>query len=92
MFNARALGFKQSALKGITRNKGFMVILPAIVVIQILIVQFGKTMFRTQPISVKDWIIIALTTSLVLWGGEIFRLYRSTVDKSVDLPDESPFS
>jgi Ca2+-transporting ATPase len=92
MFNARALGFKQSALKGITRNKGFMVILPAIVVIQILIVQFGKTMFRTQPISLKDWIIIALTTSLVLWGGELFRLYRSAADKSVDLPDESPFS
>jgi Ca2+-transporting ATPase len=91
MFNARALGFRHSALKGIADNKGFMIIMPAILVVQVLIVQFGRAMFRTEPLTLKDWIIILVSTSVVLWAGEIFRFYLGKVDKTADIPDKDPF-
>lgn len=91
MFNARALGFRHSALKGIMGNHGFMVILPAIVVIQYLIVQFGRTMFRTQALALKDWVAIILGTSVVLFVGELYRFYLGSVEKADEIPDECPF-
>ena len=43
---------------------------------QYLIVQFGGEVFRTVPLSWKDWGIIVGLTSLVLWIGEILRLMK----------------
>jgi Ca2+-transporting ATPase len=74
LFNARCLGLVQSAFKGMFENKGFVVIATAILVGQILIVQFGGKFFRTVPLSLNDWLIIIGSTSLVLWIGEIWRL------------------
>jgi Ca2+-transporting ATPase len=68
-----------------------MIIMPAILVVQVLIVQFGRAMFRTEPLALKDWIIILLSTSVVLWAGEIFRFYLGKVDKTADIPDKDPF-
>lgn len=91
MFNARALGFRHSALKGLTGNRGFIFILPAIVIIQVLIVQFGKVMFRTQALSLGDWMMIIVGTSVVLWIGEAYRYYLGSTEKISELPDECPF-
>jgi Ca2+-transporting ATPase len=91
MFNARALGFRHSALKGLTGNHGFMVILPAIIVIQFLIVQFGRTMFRTQALAMNDWLLIIVATSIVLWAGEAYRMYLGIREKSAEIPDRCPF-
>jgi Ca2+-transporting ATPase len=91
MFNARALGFTHSAFKGITTNSGFMVILPAIIVIQFLIVQFGKTMFRTQPLLLSDWFYIIAGTSVVLWAGELYRFLQGKKQREIDIPDVCPF-
>lgn len=91
MFNARALGFTHSAFKGITTNSGFMVILPAIIVIQFLIVQFGKTMFRTQPLLLSDWFYIIVGTSVVLWAGELYRFLQGKKQREIDIPDVCPF-
>ncbi|WP_302022793.1 cation transporting ATPase C-terminal domain-containing protein, partial [uncultured Muribaculum sp.] len=43
---------------------------------QILIVTFGGEMFNVTPLKVVDWVIIIVVTSLVLWVGELFRLFK----------------
>lgn len=75
LFNARCLGLTQSAFKGLWQNKGFVAIAFAIFFGQILIIQYGGTVFRTVPLSLSDWLIIIGSTSIVLWVGEIWRLY-----------------
>ena len=92
MFNARALGFKHSSLKSIWENHGFMVILPTIVLIQFLIVQFGGFMFRTTPLTFSDWLICILATSIVLWAGEIYRFFKGMdAVGGKEAADQNPF-
>lgn len=90
MFNARALGFNHSVFRRLSENKGFMVILPAIVIIQFLIVQYGETMFRTSPLPLLTWLAIIVATSPVLWVGEICRWLQSTPAHD-EIADVSPF-
>ncbi len=78
LFNARCLGLSHSAFQGLSENKGFLLIASAIFIGQILIVQFGGSVFRTVPLTLKDWIIITLATSTVLWVGELARFVRRT--------------
>lgn len=75
MFNARAFATGRSAfhLKGC---KGFGVIALLIFVGQIIIVQCGGRMFNVSPLSLSDWLIIVTSTSVVLWIGELFRLFN----------------
>ena len=76
MFNARCLGSNRSAFTGLIHNRGFMAIATIILVGQILIVQFGGSVFRTVPLSLTDWITITALTSVVLWLGELGRLWK----------------
>lgn len=76
MFNARRLGSTQSALTGLASNPGFLWIAIAIFVGQIVITQFGGEIFRTTPLSLEEWIVIAGSTSLVLVIGELSRFTR----------------
>lgn len=73
MFNARAFETGRSALhfKGCG---GFCLIALIIFVGQILIVTFGGDFFSVEPLRLSDWITIILSTSLVLWIGELLRL------------------
>ena len=75
MFNARAFATGRSAfhLKGC---KGFGGIALLIFVGQIIIVQCGGKMFNVTPLSLSDWLIIVTSTSVVLWIGELFRLFN----------------
>ncbi|MGF1935053.1 MAG: calcium-translocating P-type ATPase, PMCA-type [Nostoc sp. ChiQUE02] len=83
LFNARCLGLKQSAFKGLSNNKGFVAIAITILVGQILIIQFGGSVFRTVPLSFTDWISVIAGTSIVLWIGELWRLtMRAKLKKS----------
>jgi len=74
LFNVRCLGSSSSAFHGLWQNKVFLLIAASILVMQVLIVEFGGAVFRTVPLSFRDWIIIIAGTSLVLWVGEIHRL------------------
>ncbi|MBD2336468.1 calcium-translocating P-type ATPase, PMCA-type [Calothrix sp. FACHB-156] len=74
LFNARCLGLKQSAFQGLSNNKAFVVIAITIFVGQILIIQFGGSVFRTVPLSFTDWISVIAGTSTVLLIGELWRL------------------
>ncbi|HLX61156.1 MAG TPA: cation-translocating P-type ATPase, partial [Planctomycetota bacterium] len=73
LFNARAFGRSVSALRGVFKNRGLILIAAAIVIGQFLIVQFGGAVFRTEPLSWQEWLEIFAGTSLVLWAGEIWR-------------------
>ena len=75
MFNVKAFGSGKSAFHNISHSFGFIVVLLLILVGQILIVQFGGEVFRTVPLRIEDWIIIIGGTSLILWIGEIKRLF-----------------
>ncbi|MDE5904969.1 calcium-translocating P-type ATPase, PMCA-type [Duncaniella sp.] len=75
MFNARAFETGRSAFhfKGCG---GFSLIALSILLGQILIVSIGGEFFNVEPLRFIDWIIIIAGTSLVLWIGEIIRLFN----------------
>lgn len=73
MFNARAFSTNKSALH--IKDCGEFIFIATIIFIgQILIIEVGGNFFNVVPISLSDWIIIILSTSIVLWVGEIVRL------------------
>ena len=75
MFNARAFATGHSAFnfKGCG---GFGLIALFILVGQIIIVSIGGEFFNVEPLKAIDWVIIIASTSLVLWIGELIRLFK----------------
>ncbi|MEN9918039.1 MAG: hypothetical protein RL662_475 [Bacteroidota bacterium] len=76
MFNAKAFGTGKSAFAGMKDSLGFIAVAGIILVGQILIVSFGGDVFRTVPLHLTDWLIIIGATSVVLWLGELVRLFK----------------
>lgn len=74
LFNARCFGLNQSALNGFWRNKLFMVIAAVMFIGTVAMVQMGGEVFRTQPLTLNEWVYITAGTSIVLWVGEVVRL------------------
>ena len=81
LFNARVFGTSDSAFKGISKSYGMELIVLAILGGQILIVQFGGAVFRTEPLDFMTWITIVSSTSLVLFVGELIRFIRRLTQK-----------
>ncbi len=81
LFNARVFGTSDSAFKGISKSYGMELIILAILGGQILIVQFGGAVFRTVPLDFMTWMAIAVSTSFVLWIGELVRFVRRLTQK-----------
>ncbi len=73
LLNVRTLGTGQSAFHNLGKCKSLLGVMAAILIVQILIVQFGGKVFRTEPLDLKTWLILLGTSSLVLWIGEIVR-------------------
>lgn len=84
LFNARVFGTSDSAFKGISKSYGMELIILAILGGQILIVQFGGAVFRTVPLDFMTWMTIVVSTSFVLWIGELVRLIRRLTQKIGD--------
>ena len=76
MFNAKAYMTGCSAFKGLFSNYTFLAVCALIVVGQLLIVSFGGVMFNVVPLSLESWAVITASTSVVLWVGEIVRLFK----------------
>ena len=76
MFNARTLGGNRSAFYKLKENRNFVVIAVLILVLQIVIIQYGGGFFRTEPLSLEHWAAIIAGTSMVLWIGELCRLFK----------------
>ena len=81
LFNAKALGSSYSSFRHFLKDKGMILVLALILVGQWLIVTFGGEMFRTVPLSFKEWILIIVSTSLVLWAGEAYRLLKRMLER-----------
>lgn len=79
LFNARVFGQNRSIFNGLLRNKAFIAIAAVIFIGQILIVQFGGNVFRTEPLSLTTWLYIVGTTSLVTIIPEIFRTIKKLI-------------
>ena len=75
MFNAKAFMSGKSTFAALGQSKGFLFIALMIVAGQWLIVTAGGEMFNVTPLHIVDWIIIVGATSVVLWVGEIQRLF-----------------
>ena len=75
MFNARAFETGKSAFH-FKNCSGFVMIALVILIGQIVIVTIGGQFFNVTPLSVVDWAVIIGTTSLVLWIGELIRLFK----------------
>ncbi len=76
MFNAKAFASGKSAFHEISKSIGFIIVAFVILLGQFLIVHFGGDVFRTTPLSLKDWLIIISSTSTVLWIGELYRFIK----------------
>ncbi len=76
MFNAKAFMSEKSALADLSKNGGLLSVALIIIVGQWLIVTVGGDMFNVVPLTLQDWGIIIGATSLVLWVGEIGRMFK----------------
>lgn len=74
MFNAKAFSTGQTALD-FKDCGGFELIAAFILLGQIAIVQIGGQFFNVVPLGLTDWLIIITSTSVVLWIGEICRIF-----------------
>lgn len=75
MFNAKAYHTGKSTFSNLQNNKAFLSIAVIIVIGQVLITTFGGKMFNVTPLKLEDWIIITAGTSIILWLGELARLF-----------------
>ncbi len=76
LFNAKSFASNHSAFHNFLQDKGLLLVLIVIFVGQWLIVTFGGVMFRTEPLSFIEWIVIIIATSSVMWVGELWRLIK----------------
>ena len=76
LFNAKAFGSGKSAFNDLNHDGAFLLVALLIIIGQILIVTFGGEVFRTVPLDIKTWAIIIGSTSIVLWIGELIRLFK----------------
>ncbi len=76
LFNAKTLGSTQSAFRKLWRERGFLFILGLILLGQILIVQLGGKMFRTDGMSLREWLTVVGLTAAVVLCGEVYRFLK----------------
>ena len=76
LFNAKCFGTGESVFRHLADNRSFTLITAGILIGQIVMVQFGGRVFRTTPLGIIEWVTIIAATSLIVWGGELFRLLR----------------
>jgi Ca2+-transporting ATPase len=75
-FNCRSLTPKVSGLVGLGSNPYLLGISAVIVLGQLAIITFGGEVFKVEPLSVLDWVLITLGTASVVVFAEIARRIR----------------
>ena len=75
MFNARAFETGRSAFH-FKDCEGFVAIAVMILIGQVMIVNVGDELFNVVPLHISDRVIIILSTSSVLWIGELLRWWE----------------
>ena len=77
LFNASAIGSRNSAFRRLYARRGMLSVLCIIIAGQWAIVTFGGEMFRCVPLSASEWLTIIVATSPVVIIGEIYRYIQS---------------
>ena len=72
LFNARVFGQDRSIFDGLGKNIAFIGICLVIFIGQVLIVQFGGDVFRTEPLNIETWLEIVGITAIVPVVRELF--------------------
>lgn len=75
MFNARVINKNKSVFADLN-NKKFLGILTLILIVTILMVQFGGEVFRTEPLSFINWATIIICTSPIVIVNELCRILK----------------
>jgi len=75
-FNCRSLNPMRSAFDGLWASRNFLAVVALIVIVQVLLTQFGGAVFNTAPLPVDLWAKILLLTSTALIFGEGVRFIR----------------
>ena len=81
LFNAKALMSHHPAFRHFLKDRGMILVLVLVLVVQWIIVTFGGEMFRTTPLSLHEWLLIIGSTSVVLWVGELWRGFKRMIAK-----------
>lgn len=79
LFNAKSFLTGKSAFHQLGESKEFLFIVILIFIGQVLIVQFGGVMFNVEALSLSDWLLITVNTSLVFLLGELYRIIRKRI-------------
>ena len=80
MLNARTLGSQVSAFNNLKHCRGLLLVMLLILGGQILIVEFGGAVFRTEPMGIYTWLAVVAVSSLTLWIGELIRFIGRKVN------------
>lgn len=83
LFNARDLGTNRSLLTDLCREKSFLLVFLLTLSGQWAIVEFGGKMFRTDGMSLVEWLVVIGTTSVVMWMGELARWIGRRRDRKI---------
>jgi magnesium-transporting ATPase (P-type) len=70
-FNCRALHFRESPFKGLTKNPMFIAVVAIIFIVQVIVVNYGGQIFRTVPLPVDIWIKMLLLGATIIPVGYI---------------------
>jgi len=81
LFNARSVRPDRSAFKGVLQSRNFQMVLGLIVVVQIILTQFGGATFNTAPLPASAWAGVLLIGLSGLLLGELFRWVRRRARK-----------
>lgn len=76
LFNARAFQTGKMGFEGLQQCPAFLGVSAAILLGQLLIVEFGGTMFNVEPLSLNEWLILIALTSPVFLTGIIYRYLK----------------
>lgn len=75
LFNVKGYGSKHAFVSKLSHSYGLLIAGVLILIGQYIIVEFGGKVFRTEPLSGIEWLLIIGLTSLILWGGELIRFF-----------------
>ena len=92
MFNAKGFEAHHSVFSHWRGCREFLLILAAIGVGQVAIVELGGEVFRTVPLSLREWALVIGATSIFAFAGEIVRAWRRKLFAAVLLLAAVPAS
>jgi P-type Ca2+ transporter type 2C len=85
LFNARSVKPGRSVFTKLLQSRNFLLVMSMIIVIQIMLTQFGGEAFKTAPLPLNVWINIILVGLSALVLGEAFRFVRRRASKGTTI-------